>query len=104
MLEKDTVKSIFDHIRNMFYCTLILAAGFYVNLHPPDWVAGSFLAPITGYGAIGTGILLMLLVFSDGIYKISKLDHPVFLSLLLIAFYLLIMVRLALILLEFRMG
>ncbi len=104
MLENEAVKSIFDHLRNLFYCTLILAAGFFVNNKPPDWIAGTSLAPVSGYVAIGTGILLILLVFSDGIYKLSKLKHPFILSFLLVAFYVLVTVRLTLILLEFRMG
>ena len=46
----------------------------------------------------------MLLVFLDGIDKISKLNRPILLSLVLIAPYLLIKVRLGLFLLDFRMG
>lgn len=103
MLEKDMVKAIFDHIRNLFYCTLIFAAGFYVNLNPPDWVGGTFLAQTSGYLIIVIGFILLALIISGGIYKISKLRHPIFLSITLIVFYIIIAVRLILITVEFRM-
>jgi hypothetical protein len=35
-LEKDRVKTIFDHLRNLFYCALIIAAGAYVPVSQPE--------------------------------------------------------------------
>jgi len=86
LLDEGMVKSIFDHIRNLFYCTLILAAGFFVNANPPDWLTETSLSQISGYMIIGIAIMLMLLLFVDVMYKLSKLKHHVFLYIAIISF------------------
>jgi hypothetical protein len=45
----------------------------------------------------------MLLNLADGIYKLSKLEHPVLLSILITLFYLALSVRLVEIMIIFRM-
>jgi hypothetical protein len=71
-LEKDRVKTIFDHLRNLFYCALIIAAGAYVHDHPPEWALRISAREVFGYPIIAIGVLLMLLNLADGIYKLSK--------------------------------
>lgn len=101
--EKGRVKTIFDHLRNLFYCALIIAAGSYAHANPPEWALLISASAIFGYGIIAIGVLLMLLNLVDGIYKLSKLEHPVILSILITLFYLALAVRLVEIMIVFRM-
>ena len=101
--EKGRVKTIFDHLRNLFYCSLIIAAGSYVHANPPEWAQRISVSEVFGYPIIAVGVLLMLLNLADGIYKLSKLEHPVLLSMLTTLFYLVLAVRLVEIMIIFRM-
>jgi hypothetical protein len=66
-LEKDRVKTIFDHLRNLFYCALIIAAGSYAYTNPPAWALRISASEIFGYPIIAIGVILMLLNLADGI-------------------------------------
>jgi hypothetical protein len=101
--EKGRVKTIFDHLRNLFYCALIIAAGAYVHDNPPEWALRISASEVFGYPIIVIGGILVLLNLADGIYKLSKLEHPVFLSILITLFYLALAVRLVEIMIIFRM-
>jgi hypothetical protein len=70
--DKGRVKTIFDHLRNLFYCALIIAAGSYVHANPPEWALRISAREVFGYPIIAIGVLLMLLNLADGIYKLSK--------------------------------
>jgi hypothetical protein len=74
--DKGRVKTIFDHLRNLFYCALIIAAGSYVHANPPEWALRISAREVFGYPIIAIGVLLMLLNLADGIYKLSK--YPLF--------------------------
>lgn len=101
--EKGRVKTIFDHLRNLFYCALIIAAGSYVHANPPEWALRISASEVFGYPIIAIGVILMVMNLADGIYKLSKLEHPVLLSILISIFYLLLAVRLVEIMIIFRM-
>jgi hypothetical protein len=101
--DKGRVKTIFDHLRNLFYCALIIAAGSYVHANPPEWALRISAREVFGYPIIAIGVLLMLLNLADGIYKLSKLEHPVLLSILITLFSLVLAVRLVEIMIIFRM-
>jgi hypothetical protein len=84
--EKGRVKTIFDHLRNLIYFALIIAVGSYVHANPPEWAKSISASKVFGYPIIAIGVILMLLNLSEGIYKLSKLKHPVLLSILITLF------------------
>jgi hypothetical protein len=103
MVDKGGLNAVFTHLRNLFYCSLIIAAGAYAHSSPPEWLKGIYTEKIFGYPIIAVGVFLMFLNLADGIYKISKLKHPVLLSILITLFYLFLAVRLVEIMVLFRM-
>ena len=103
MVEKGGLNAIFTHLRNLFYSSLIIAAGSYVHSNPPEWSKAIYAENIFGYPIIVIGVFLMLLNLADGIYKLSKLKHPVLLFILVILLYLILAVRLVEIMIIFRM-
>jgi hypothetical protein len=100
---KGTVNSIFVHIRNLVYCGLVLAIGSYVQTNPAEWLLGTVFVEYSGLVFIVLGILLMLLNMADGLYRLSKLKHPVILNTLFVVLYLVMSIRFVFIMWEFRL-
>jgi hypothetical protein len=103
MVDKGGLNAVFLHLRNLFYCSLIIAAGAYAHANPPEWARNIYADEIFGYPIIGIGAFLLLLNIADGIYKLSKLKHRVSFYILITLFYMLFAVRLVIIMTEFRM-
>lgn len=103
LLDKGMVKLIFDHIENLFICTLILAIGFFVNKNPADWITSNLLIQFSGYIIIAIAIMLILLLIIDFMYKLYKQKYPGVLYIIIMSFYLFVSIRLTLILLDYRM-
>ena len=102
MIEKGTVNFIFQHIRNIMYCALIIAAGSYVHANPASFLLKTSLVNFSGWFIIGLGILLMVLNLADGIYRLSKYKNHILLDIVLTLIYILITIRLVVIVAEFR--
>ena len=71
-LDSSVIRTIFEHIRNIFYCSLILAVGFYTHDHPPAFFDGSRFDGYWGYPLIGVGLFLFLLNLADSVILIMK--------------------------------
>ncbi len=70
-LDSKIVRTIFEHIRNTFYCSLILAVGLYTHDNPPSFFANSRFDG-WGYPLIGVGLFLFLLNLADSVLLIMK--------------------------------
>jgi hypothetical protein len=103
MVDKGRLDAVFLHLRNLFYCSLIIAAGAYAHANPPEWVRNIYANEIFGYPIIAIGAFLLLLNLAGGIYKLSKLKNRVSFYILITTFYLMLAVRLVIIMTEFRM-
>ena len=100
----DKVKLIFDHMRNLLMCTLLLAAGHFQLKHPAGIFADSTLQRYLGYGVVGVAVALILLNLLDGMCQLNKLRHPVFLKICLIIVYVVVAIRVVVVTSSFRVS
>lgn len=96
------VKDVFDHIRNFLYAATILAAGSFSARHDEQALYGLIISENLGIGIILFGIFLMLLNLYGGLRRLSKLNHPVLLSILLTLIYVLASIRVVEVMWTFR--
>lgn len=73
--DSNQIEKVFAHIRNIFYCSLILAVGLYTHDHPPGFLRGTPFDPYWGYPLIAIGIFLLLLNLADSLNQILKSDY-----------------------------
>ncbi|WP_353150119.1 hypothetical protein [Pollutimonas bauzanensis] len=99
---QDKVKLIFDHLRNLLMCTLLLAAGRFQLEHPVGVFVGSTFQSLLGYGVVGIALILIVLNLFDGMHQLNKLRHPDILKLGLIVAYVIIATRIVLVTTSFR--
>lgn len=74
-LDSNLIGKLFVHIRNVFYCSLILAVGSYTHDHPPDFLRGTPLDPYWGFPLIAIGLFLFLLNLADSLNQILKIKY-----------------------------
>ncbi len=99
---QDRVKLIFDHLRNLLMCTVLLAAGHFQLEHPTGVFSGSTLQRFLGYGVVGIALLLIALNLLDGMSQLNKLRHSHLLKLGLIIAYVIIAIRVVIVTSSFR--
>jgi len=69
------LETLWAQIRNVFYCSLILAVGSYTHDHPPDFLLGTPLDPYWGYPLIAIALFLFLLNLADGLNQVLKINY-----------------------------
>lgn len=74
-IDSNLIEKLFANIRNVLYCTFILAVGSYTHDHPPDFLSGTQLDPYFGYPLIAIGLFLFLLHLVDGLNQILKIKY-----------------------------
>ena len=77
-LDSSLIGSLFTHIRNVFYCSFILAIGSYFHDHPPDFLLETPYASYLGYPLITIGLCLFMVNLLNSITNIKKLQYNVF--------------------------
>src|SRR4051812_5968702 len=71
-------REIFGHVEKMIIGTLIVSAGAHVSSNEPYIVLFGYLRHgLVGRGVELFGIILLVLNFLDGLYKLAKLDWHV---------------------------
>jgi hypothetical protein len=96
-------REIFSHVEKMIIGTLIVSAGAHVSSSEPAIVLFGYLRHgLVGRGVELFGVILLLLNFLDGFYKLSKLNWHVAYQILMSFFYLALSVRLIQLILAFR--
>ena len=58
---QEKTKPIFDHLRNLLVCTLLLAAGSFQLKQPFGIFADSVFQSLLGYGVVAMAVILILL-------------------------------------------
>ena len=76
--DSNLIEKMFVNIRNVLYCSLILAVGSYTHNHPPDFLRGTPLDPYWGYPLIAIGIFLFLLNLVDSLNQILTIKYNSF--------------------------
>jgi hypothetical protein len=96
-------KEIFSHVEKMIIGTLIVSAGAHVSSSEPAIVLFGYLRHgLVGRGVELFGLILLLLNFLDGLYKLAKLDWHVAYQLVMSLCYIALSVRLIQLILAFR--
>ena len=96
-------KELFSHVEKMIIGTLIVSAGEHVSSNEPAIVLFGYLRHgLVGRGVELFGVILLLLNFLDGFYKLSKLNWHVAYQILMSFCYFAMSVRLIQLILAFR--
>jgi hypothetical protein len=96
-------KEIFSHVEKMIIGTLIISAGAHVSSNEPAIVLFGYLRHgLIGRGVELFGVILLLLNFLDGLYKLSKVNWHVAYQVVMTIFYIALSVRLVQLILAFR--
>src|SRR3954453_3990617 len=75
---EETSKEIFGHVEKMIIGTLIVSAGAHVSSNEPAIVLFGYLRHgLIGRGVEFFGLVLLVLHFLDGLYKLAKLEWHV---------------------------
>jgi hypothetical protein len=98
-------KEIFSHIEKMIIGTLIVSAGAHVSSSEPAIVLFGYLRHgLIGRGVMLFGVILLVLNFLDGLYKLAKLNWHIAYQIVMTFFYIALTVRLIQLILAFRGG
>jgi hypothetical protein len=96
-------KEIFSHVEKMIIGTLIVSAGAHVSSTEPAIVLFGYLRHgLVGRGVELFGVMLLLLNFLDGLYKLSKVNWHVAYQIVMSFCYIALSVRLIQLILAFR--
>jgi hypothetical protein len=96
-------KEIFTHVEKMIIGTLIISAGAHVSSNEPAIVLFGYLRhSLVGGGVQLFGVVLLVLNFVDGLYKLAKLDWHVAYQIVMSLCYVALSVRLIQLILAFR--
>ena len=102
--DKGITNAIFNQVRNLLYCSLLIAIGASAMRSTIDQSQFGILTGITGIGCIIAGFLLTLLSLADGVYRLSRYRYSVIANSGLIIMYVLIVLRVTFLAVEFRVG
>ena len=96
-------REIFSHVEKMIIGTLIVSAGAHVSSNEPAIVLFGYLRHgLVGRGVELFGVILLVLNFLDGLYKLARLDWHVAYQLVMTLCYIALSVRLIQLILAFR--
>ena len=96
-------KEIFSHVEKMIIGTLIVSAGAHVSTADPAIELFGYLRHgLVGRGVQLFGVILLLLNFVDGLYKLARLEWHVAYQIVITLGYIVLSVRLIQLILAFR--
>ena len=88
-------KELFSHVEKLVIGTLIVSAGAHVSSTEPAIVLFGYLRHgLIGRGVMLFGVILLLLNFLDGLYKLARLNWHVAYQILMTVLYFSLSVRL----------
>ena len=102
-LDSNLIEKLFVYLRNVFYCSLILAVGSYTHDHPPDFLRGTPLDRYFGYPLIVFGLVLFLLNLVNAFNHIRKIKYNSLVKTLLFLIHVFVTGWLAIVVWFFRM-
>jgi hypothetical protein len=96
-------KEMFGYVEKMIIGTLIVSAGAHVSSNEPAIVLFGYLRHgLVGRGVMLFGVILLVLNFLDGLYKLARLDWHVAYQVVMTICYVALSVRLIQLILAFR--
>lgn len=104
LTDEGVTNTIFNQVRNLLYCSFLLAIGASAIRSTTDLSQFGILMWITGIGCIIVGFLLTLLSLADGVYRLSRYRFSVIANSGLLIMYVLVVLRVTYLAVEFRIG
>lgn len=102
LFDRGLLRAIFEHARNVAISSVITAAGLQ-GVQPPD--EALFAAPmLAGYLVAAIGLVLLLLNFIDGLWRLARFRSHLFWQIALTFGYLVLAWRVAQLVLLFKTG
>lgn len=102
LVDADSTKAVFDHVRNVLMCALLIAAGVFESQQRVGLISDVTAGEFVGWGLVSIGIVLALFNLLAGLSQLSKLPyHRLWMALVLVA-YVLASVRGVVVLTVFR--
>src|SRR3954447_4647460 len=96
-------REIFGHVEKMIIGTLIVSAGAHVSSSEPAIAPVGYLRHgLVGRGVELFGVILLVLNFLDGLYKLARLDWHAAYQIVMSLCYIALSVRLVQLILAFR--
>ena len=96
-------KEIFSHVEKMIIGTLIVSAGAHVSSNEPAIALFGYLRHgLIGRGVELFGVILLVLNFLDGLYKLARLEWHAAYQIVMTFCYVALSVRLIQLILAFR--
>jgi hypothetical protein len=96
-------KEIVSHVEKIIIGTLIISAGAHVSSNEPAIQLFGYLRhSLIGRGVMLVGIVILLLNFIDGLYKLAKVNWHVAWQIVMSVFYIALSVRMIQLILAFR--
>jgi hypothetical protein len=96
-------KEIVSHVEKIIIGTLIVSAGAHVSSNEPAIQLFGYLRhSLVGRGVMLVGIIILLLNFIDGLYKLARVNWHVAWQILMSVFYIALSVRMIQLILAFR--
>ena len=96
-------KEIVSHIEKIIIGTLIVSAGAHVSSNEPAIQLFGYLRhSLVGRGVMLVGIIILLLNFIDGLYKLARVNWHVAWQIVMSVFYIALSVRMIQLILAFR--
>jgi hypothetical protein len=96
-------KEMFGYVEKMIIGTLIVSAGAHVSSNEPAIVLFGYLRHgLIGRGVMLFGVILLVLNFLDGLYKLARLDWHIAYQVVMTICYIALSVRLIQLILAFR--
>ncbi|WP_093426406.1 MULTISPECIES: hypothetical protein [unclassified Pseudomonas] len=102
LLDRGLNKEVFDNLRNLLMCALLLAAGTDALRSGDSLFLGLFGSWLAGWGLITLAGALMLLNMCDGLRRLASLRYHLSLQLLLCLLYVAMALRVVEIVWNFR--
>ncbi len=101
-LDNNLSKAVFDHLRNILFCSFLLAIGLLEVKNNTGIFFDKIQMNYSGISFVGLALLLFCLNLYDGIRKISKFKYHLGLTIILIIFYVVMSMRVVELTLDFR--
>ena len=101
---KEAVEAVFENIRNLVMCALLIAAGLYEHDNASGFIGLLGVNHFLGWGLVAIGVVLTLANLAVGLSQLSKLAFPKLSMTLLFCVYVVTSVRLVVVLTAFRTG
>ena len=96
-------KEIVSHVEKIIIGTLIISAGAHVSSNEPAIQLFGYLRhSLVGRGVMLVGIIILILNFIDGLYKLAKVNWHVAWQIVMSVFYIALSVRMIQLILAFR--